>query len=332
MRPIRMNTRLRTSTSLSAAALVGILTVAGCSGGGNDDGDGDTADAPAAADLDGRRGNTPKLNQTGALSDGLHDVFDTTTSGSLLGAQAETPREGRDDPSQEVAIISRATVELQSKDVARTRVDVKTIVAKYAGEIQADETSIGDDGEMETVLLVLRIPSDQFFAAKAEHEKVADLQASSSGSEDVTTKVIDNAARIRAQTASLERIEALLAEATNLREIIAIESQIARRQADLDSLKSRQEWLRDQTTLSTINVYIERTPEEEPKEDDDDSGFLAGLSTGWDGLVAATVGLATLVGLLLPFAAVLLLLGVPIALLLRRLRWGRPTEGLPEQP
>lgn len=172
---------------------------------------------------------------------------------------------------------------------------------------------------MEAARLVLRIPSDEFADAKTDLEAVADLVASSSGSEDVTTEVIDVEARIRAQTASLERIEALLARATTLRQIIAIESQLARRQADLDSLKSRQAWLAEQTTLSTISVHIKETPEEEP-EKEDDSGFLAGLDNGWDALVAATVGLATLVGLLLPFAAVLLLLGVPLVLLVRRLR------------
>jgi len=180
--------------------------------------------------------------------------------------------------------------------------------------------------------LVLRIPSDSFAKAMQLLEKVGELQSSSSASEDVTTKVIDNEARVRAQEKGLERVEALIAQATNLREVIALESQLTRRQADLDALKSTQSWLKDQTTLSTITVYLERTPEEDPEEEDEESGFVSGFERGWGGLVAASVGLVTLLGLVLPFAVVLALLGVPLWLLLRGVRRRRPVSSSEPAP
>ena len=137
--------------------------------------------------------------------------------------------------------------------------------------------------------------------------------------------MIDNEVRIRAQTKSLERIEALLAQATNLREVVSIESQLTRRQADLDSLKSQQAYLADQTTLSTITVFIERT--QEKKDDKDETGFMKGLSAGWGGFVAAMVGLATVLGFLLPFALVVALIGVPVWMGLKNVRRRRPGTG-----
>ena len=84
------------------------------------------------------------------------------------------------------------------------------------------------------------------------------MEQQSRKSEDVTTKVIDNDARVRAAERSIRQIEACWAAREKLGDIIAIESDLARRQADLDSLKSQQAYLADQTSLSTINVYLSR--------------------------------------------------------------------------
>ena len=84
---------------------------------------------------------------------------------------------------------------------------------------------------------------------------------------------------------------------------MAIENELANRQAQLDSLLQQQAYLKDQTSMSTIKVNIERKPDPKkaaPKDDDD--GFLAGLSAGWNGLKTTVVAVATVVGAVLPFA------------------------------
>ena len=62
---------------------------------------------------------------------------------------------------------------------------------------------------------------------------------------------------------------------------------------------------KDQTSLATVKVNIERRPEPKaPITEDDDAGFLAGLAAGWDGLTTPVVAVATVVGAVLPFAVV----------------------------
>ena len=118
-------------------------------------------------------------------------------------------------------------------------------------------------------------------------------------------------------SAASARSSGCSSRARDLGDIIAIESDLARRQADLDSLKSQQAWLADQTSLSTINVYLSRSGSVSPPEDDD-RGFLAGLAGGWKALQGATVLVLTAVGAVLPFAVLLLVLGLPIWLVVRR--------------
>jgi hypothetical protein len=313
-----------------------MLLVGGCAGGSDDsDAAGSTSDAPRAA-VEGP-GKRDALKAPGpmdfdemeadveSLSAGLDDAAmrargDGLDSAGVLGAPAENAA-GADESLREPAIISKASVSMESDDVEQARFDAIEVMDKYHGSLQADESATGEDGAMKTARIAIRVPSKDFEAAYADLQTIGENVSARSGSEDVTTEVIDVEARIRAQEQSLARMEALLGQAQSLRTVIAIESQLTRRQAELDSLKSRQAFLDDQTSDATIIVHIERTPEkEEPKEDEDDKGFLAGLSDGWDNLAAATVGLATVLGLLLPFLVVIALVGVPIAVLVRRWR------------
>jgi len=79
--------------------------------------------------------------------------------------------------------------------------------------------------------------------------------------------------------------------------------------------------------MATLRVSVFEPDTKEPKAGDDEAGFLAGLSTGWDALKAGYVALATLAGALLPTALVLGLLALLVRLVLRRGRWGRrPTS------
>lgn len=217
------------------------------------------------------------------------------------------------------AVISTGSVELHGEDVTDARFDVLAVVDRYAGEVAQEETATSDDGELAHARLVLRVPSADFGKAMTDLEGVAELDSSSRGSEDVTTQVIDNDVRIRAQARGLRRVEKLLDRAENLTEIVAIEATLTKRQANLDSLKSQQAYLADQTTLATITVNIEHRGPATGAEDDD-SGFLAGLDTGWHGVTTFVGGVATTFGLLLPFALLFTLVGTPVWLASRAVR------------
>ena len=250
----------------------------------------------------------------------------------LVGAavdedEGEAQRSSADTSAR--AIISKGVVALVDADVAQTRFDVQKIVDGHDGEVAEEKTETDDDGAVSRSRLVVRVPVGEFDATMEELEAVAELESSSRSSEDVTTTVIDNEVRIRAQTESLERVEVLLARAQSIRDIVSIEAQLTRRQADLDSLKSQQAYLADQTSLSTITVFLEQEPVAKTAPEEEAAGFLAGLGSGWDALKSFLVGAATVVGAVLPFAMLLLVLGIPAWILLRNLARRRPPVASP---
>ena len=257
----------------------------------------------------------------GADSDGAADSAGSSGTAREVASTAQ-PSQVR----QQQAIISTGVVSLIGADVAKARFDVQKIVAVHDGEVSDEKNQTAEDGEMTRSRMVLRIPVEDFDTAMASLEKVAQLESSSRNSEDVTTEVIDTKVRIRAQAESLKRVEVLLARAESIRDIVSIEAQLTRRQADLDSLKSRQAYLEDQTSMGTITVFLEKKPEpvEKKKAEKEEAGFFAGLSNGWDGMTTFLVGLATVAGTLLPFAILLLIFGVPTWLLVRGLGRRRP--------
>ncbi len=301
---------MRPTRVLAATALAAVLTHTACSSGGDDDaGDADGGAHASRADAEAvAPGDRPQPNQMERATDELN----------VTQARDAEPS----DPTDQ-AVIRKGNVQLRSDDVAKAAFDVQAVVDKYGGEITDTETGSDDEGEVRMARLVLRIPSDRFQEAFTTLEGVAERVSSTSTSEDVTDQMIDTSVRIRAQERSLSRVEVLLDRATSIRDIVAIESQLTRRQADLDSLQQRYAFLKDQTSMSTITVNIERTPEkrsETKEEDDDDLGFLSGLEGGFKALAAFAVGLATVVGALLPWTVVLVLVGGPLWLLLRRFR------------
>ena len=301
-----MSTRTRAAGILTAITMTAVL--AACTS--NDS----SSDAAMSESSDSGADSAGSAEAPGAASRELGDT--TSTSESALATGVATT------PQMERAIIASGAISLISKDVGETRREVQRIVDAEDGTITEENTETDDSGDTSYARLVIRVPSPAFGPSMIALEKAGELRSSTRGSDDVTTQVIDTGVRVRAQEASLKRVELLLAEADTLKDIIWIESQLTSRQAELDSLKSQQAWLADQTALSTITVDISIPTDRVIEEGTDDSpaGFVAGLTGGTKALGAMLVAVATILGALLPFGALALVLGLPVWLVVRRRR------------
>jgi hypothetical protein len=306
-------TRSRTAGLLTALTMTALL--AACSSGASDSG-GDAVSGEASSET-----SSDSAGSSAGSSADTSSGADRSTSQSDESGAAD----GRTTPEMQRSVISSGTVSLAGEDVRETRHDVQRVVDAQGGEITDETTDTDSEGDTSYVRMVVRVPSAKFGETMSALEQVGVLRSSGRGSEDVTTQVIDNGARVRAQEASLRRVELLLADARDLKDVIWIESQLTGRQAELDSLKSQRSWLADQTSLSTITVDIsaQQVVEDEPEEERP-TGFLAGLDGGSKALGAVVTVLSTVLGALLPFAAVALVLGLPVWLVVRRRRPAAP--------
>ena len=259
-------------------------------------------------------------------------------------AEAEPPAEGADTGSDTVAApgVNRAVVRVRSvirtgqvvvtnKDVAAARSELTGVLDTLGGDIDHEQTQSDAKGRMVRATVTVRVPVDRFQEAMTALGELGKVKRSESSSRDVTAEVIDVDERVQTLANSLDRLQGFQDDAKSIDDLIRYENEITEREAELQSMRSQQAYLRDQTTMSTITVTIER-PAAKPKPPaEDDDGFLAGLESGWNALRGSAVVVLTIVGAVIPFAVVLALVGVPLWLLVRRLAVRR-TAATPPAP
>lgn len=305
---------MRRTLLATTAVLVATLALAGCSAGSG----ASTADqsGPAPAVEDGAGGGD--FSSDG----GSAEVAASGTGSDAAAAERQVIITGdvtitADDP----VAASREAVRIV--EAAGGRIDGRT---EYAPSAVEDGIAVPDGdypvdyapgGSAGSATLELRIPAEKLTATLDELEKLGRADQVSLSTSDVTVESQDLDARISALRASLERIQALVAKATTIDDLIRLEGEVSSRQAELESLEAQQRFLGDQVSMSTVTLYL-RSESDAPVRDPGD--FWSGLATGWAAFVGFWAGLLVLVGVLLPWIVTLALVAGAVILVLRRRR------------
>jgi len=240
-----------------------------------------------------------------------------TADGSAASSTAGGQREqsvAAPIPAVEREVIATAEVTLRVDDVAAAVPKLTRAATSAGGYVAGEDTSTDPDDPNKTrSTLILRVPTDQLQAVLTEVQGAGAVVRTTSDTRDVTEEVVDVDSRVDSARASVARIRALLSGASTLGDVVRIESELARRESDLESLLARQRTLADQTALATLTVSV-LGPEAVAAAPDpeEEKGFVAGFSKGWDAFVGAVVVGLTVVGVLLPFALAGLLLLLPV--------------------
>lgn len=273
---------------------------------------------------------------TGGDQDSAGSNASKSDAGGSSGLAAQVPQEAAADsdgggaakPVADTAIqrsvIATGALRLTSRHLADARQDAINLANGLGGHVGDEQSRSDARGHLDRVDLTLRVPAGSFEKALDDLAALGIVRHREQSVEDVTTKVIDIAARVRAQQDSVDSIQKLLARAGTIGEIMSVEAQLSSRQAELDSLKQQQKWLADQTSLSTIQLTLTPATGHE-KSDRHTAGFLGGLDGGWHALGATAVAVGTALGAVLPFAVVFALIGWPVWMIVRRRRVVAPT-------
>jgi hypothetical protein len=262
---------------------------------------------------------------------------ESTSSGGGAPAGADAPpvadAGGGDaanaiEPVQERTLIYTGTITVQVESVAPAADEAIAVVVGLGGFVAGDNRTIDENRSQAT--LVLRVPADQFSSTLDRLARLGTEQSRQVQAQDVTEELVDLDARIATQQASVDRVRELLARAETIAEIVSLESELTRRQAELDSLIQRRATMAGLVDLATITLILQepsRSAEEEVE-----TGFVPGLRAGWKGLLVSLEVLLTLTGWLLPWAVVFGLPTLAIVLAVRRRRRRRQPVTAPPAP
>ncbi|MEV0725257.1 DUF4349 domain-containing protein [Micromonospora purpureochromogenes] len=249
--------------------------------------------------------------------------------GAPVGGAAEQGKAGAGAPDLRVdqrAIIYTGTMRVQVDDVEGAARRAVAAVVAAGGFVGGDNRrSVAADAEAE---LELRVPAAKFTALIDELATYGRQQRREVKTQDVTEETVDLDARIATQRARVDSARKLLSRATSIPELVSLEDEVSRREADLASLEAKKRRLADLTALSTITVTFVGM-DASTAEEETETGFMVGLRGGWKVFVASMTILLTVLGAVLPW---LLAFGVPLVVflaVLRRRRRGRPAPPAP---
>lgn len=287
--------RVKRAARLALAGFVAAVALTACSAGADDSGSANGAAGVGQAEPAQGRADAPKKAP----------AADADAGGAAQGNQAPTAQELVDDR----AIIFTGSISVRVDDVDAAAARVAAIATAAGGFVGGDKRT--SDNQRSQATLTLRVPSGKFGGAVDEVSKLGKQESRDINTEDVTEEVVDLDAKITSQQASVARTRALFTQAKTISEIVSVEAELGKREAELATLQARKRKLDDLTTLSTITATLlgpEAPAAAKPADESDKAGFLSGLRTGWHGFLGALGVLLAVLGFLLPFAIVL---GIP---------------------
>jgi hypothetical protein len=268
-------------TLIASIALVSTLALAGCSAASNVE----TFDLPAEA---------PQAE--GFAADGsLQSVADGTTS-----ARSEI-------------ITGYMTVTADEPSKAAT--EAIRIVTNVNGRVDGRQEYAPVDGDKGSATLALRIPSDSLDATIEKLGKLGSVVEINTTASDVTSQVKDVDSRVKSLQASVDRLTTLLATASDVDQLVSIESSLTQRQGDLESMLAQQRALGDAVSLATITLSLISEADAPPPPAP--VTFLTGLEAGWGSFVAFISGAVVVFGLLLPWIVFFALIAAVVIVIVR---------------
>ena len=218
------------------------------------------------------------------------------------------------------SIIKTSSLTIRVKNVEKSITQAQDLATQFEGRVD-DSSQYKNPGSEDSLSanLTIRVPSANLEKALEAFKDLGDVESSSISATDVTMQKVDLDARIAALNTSIERFKQLISSATNTSDLIAAETALAERQAELDSLTAQLKYLSEQVDMSVI--YLALLP--------NDSfsaikpiGFLAGIEKGFVALLNAAANLTSILGYFIPWIITILVL-VAIFKLISRIRRNR---------
>ena len=220
-----------------------------------------------------------------------------TVSGAVSGTDSRANQQ----------IIRTAYVSVGVDDVATGVSAIADLTADLEGQLQSQ--SVQGTGEDSSANMTVRVPASNLDALLASIDTLGEVTSSSVDAQDVAVEVIDLEARITTLEESIDRLRDLQGQAASVADLVTVESELAARQAELESLTARRDYLMRQVEMSTAYISLTTTTSGPGVTPD----FLGGLERGWNSLISLAAGLITLGGFLTPY---LLIAGAITAIVL----------------
>lgn len=163
-------------------------------------------------------------------------------------------------------------------------------LAKTHGGFVASSNLYGNDGQPRRGEWTLRIPSKAYDKFLAGAQTIGQVRSLNSDSREVTAEYVDLQARLSNLDAQEKRLHDHLNQNTkSLKDILAVEKEIARVRGESERLQGRLNVLKDLTALSTVSLTVDEI-KAYTAEATEDPGYATQAARVWGDSVAGVGG------------------------------------------
>ena len=161
--------------------------------------------------------------------------------------------------SKKRQIIYESELNLQVRRIDNAIDEIKSIVDSYQGYIEYSQIH----QERNEAQIRLRVPVDNFFNALDDLFKIGYISSYQIRAEDVTRKLQDVESRLNTLKKLRDRLYELFKNVKDVKQKAKILKEINRLTAEIENLETKQKFLKDKATYSTIEVYLSTKEKEE---------------------------------------------------------------------
>jgi hypothetical protein len=171
---------------------------------------------------------------------------DELGAGGIAPTVLQTTDLGRD-------IIFTADLTVAVTDVAGAGEEATRLIQGMGGFLFGQRTVGSPDP---TSILTFKVQPEDFSEALSRLGAIGEIRSQNVFADDVTERIVDLGSRIDTAEASVERLRALLDEATDIKAIVAVETELLARETQLETLRGQLRTLEDQVSLATITLTL----------------------------------------------------------------------------
>jgi hypothetical protein len=142
---------------------------------------------------------------------------------------------------------------LEVENVTNAAARAAQAVEKMGGYVESQAVDDNDHAA-----LSLRVPAARLATAICDLSSLGTVRTARVSSRDVSEEYVDTEARMKNAKALRDRLQELLGKATNVTEILSVERELSRLQAEIESAEARIRVLGAQVELASLQLDLHR--------------------------------------------------------------------------
>ena len=228
---------------------------------------------------------------------------------------AQLPQDGR-------KLIMNAELAVEALDFDKTLAALRVAADAAGGYLSSTYLEGGADSGARYAHCEFRIPVEQYDTFLTAADAAGNVTQKSESVQDVTAQYVDVEARLASLETQRESLNAMLAQAQDIKTLLAVQSELADVQYQIESYTAKKCAYDDQIAYSTVQVTVHEVCRVTESPQSFASRLGAAFRSGWYGLgqgvQSMAVGLAAMLPALLVLAAVGCAVWAAVRMLLRR--------------